>query len=305
MSPAEGSDPTVVVVGPVMQDVLARPARPLATGTDTPATVVTTPGGAGANVAAWLAVTGTPATLLCRLGEDIPGDAVAESLTYLGVHVRARRDPWVRTGACVVLVGPDGERSMLPDAGANAALAPDDLPADVFAAGRHLHLSGYVLLDPGSRGAGLHALALAREAGMTTSVDPASAAPLADTGPDTFLDMVDGVDLLLPNADEARVLSGQSETDQAAQALGPRFGAVVCTLGSCGALWYAAGSPAVRVTAHEARVVDTTGAGDAFTAGFLSAWLRTREPHHALTAGCGLAAQAVRTLGAQPHRAAP
>ena len=81
-----------------------------------------------------------------------------------------------------MIVEPTGERTMLPDRGANAALAPADLPVDELRAATHLHLSGYTLLDPGSRAAGLVALEHAREAGLSVSVDPASAAPLAAAG---------------------------------------------------------------------------------------------------------------------------
>ena len=105
------------------------------------------------------------------------------------------------------LVGP-GDRTLLSDRGAAALLGPDDLP-DV-AGFDHLHLSGYVLLDASSRAAGRAALAAARAAGISTSVDPQVAPALAAPGrAAAFLDDVQGVDLLLPNADELRALGGR------------------------------------------------------------------------------------------------
>lgn len=295
----------VVVVGPVMADVLARLHRGLAVGTDTPSTVVTGAGGAGANVAAWLATTGTPVSLLCRVGDDPAGTAAVRTLTEAGVRVRARLDPAAATGTCVVLVAPDGERSMLPDQAANARLDAHDLPADEFVPGRHLHLSGYVLLLAGARAAGLHALTLARAAGMTTSVDPASTAMLAEVGPADFTRWVHGVDVLLPNADEARMLAGLPGVEQSVRALGGTVGAVACTLGDAGALWYRADTGFVQEPARANDVVDTTGAGDAFTAGFLGGWLTSHEPAAALRSGCDLAANAVSVLGAQPAAHSP
>lgn len=100
---------------------------------------------------------------------------------------------------------------MITDRGANALLDPSDV--DVTG-GVHLHLSGYVLLDPASRPAGLAALRTAHAAGLTTSVDAASAAPLR-AAPD-FLTWTRGVDLLIANADEAEVLAGPgTPTEQA------------------------------------------------------------------------------------------
>jgi sugar/nucleoside kinase (ribokinase family) len=186
----------------------------------------------------------------------------------------------------VVLVAPGGERTMLPDPGANDALAAAELPDALFAAGRILHVSGYALLRPGPRPAALAALDRAREAGMLVSVDPASAAPLA--ADPAFLDRARPLDLLLPNEDELTALG-----DGLA---GVRELAI--KRGAAGATWTdgieTVDAPAIAVD----QVVDTTGAGDAFAAGFLSAW--PCPPAEALAAGTRLAAQAVARAGGRP-----
>ena len=180
------------------------------------------------------------------------------------------------TGTVVVIVEPTGERTMLPDRGANAALAPADLPVDELRAATHLHLSGYTLLDPGSRAAGLVALEHAREAGVSVSVDPASAAPIEAAGARAFLDWVANADMLLPNLEEAMALTGAREPEAAAWALARGGRDVVITLGAGGALW-SDGEQVVRAAAADAPApVDSTGAGDAFTAGWLAA--RLAEP---------------------------
>jgi sugar/nucleoside kinase (ribokinase family) len=289
----------VVVVGDVMVDVVARMAEPLQAGSDTAAQVTTRPGGSAANVAAWLAVAGVPVTLAGRVGDDDVGRGAVAKLRGHGVDAAVAIDDRLATGTCVVLVDAAGERSMLPDAGANAALAPADLPAERFVAGAHLHLTGYTLIRPGSRDAALHALALARRAGMTISVDPSSAAPLRAAGPERFLRWVAGADVLLPNRDEAAALTGHDDPAAAARALAANVATVVVTLGAEGALWDD-GSRPVRVPAvRDAAVLDTTGAGDAFAAGFLAAWLADTAPADALAAGCRLAARAVGVLGAR------
>jgi sugar/nucleoside kinase (ribokinase family) len=168
-----------------------------------------------------------------------------------------------------------------------------------------------VLLKDGSRGAGLAALARARAAGMSVSVDPSSAAPLRDAGADRFLSWTAGADLCLANRAEASVLAGAAEPGPAAAALAAAYAEVVVKLGADGALWHAAReegerdherkrAATVEVDARQVVAIDTTGAGDAFAAGFLGAWLAGAAPAAALHAGCGLAAGAVTRVGARP-----
>jgi sugar/nucleoside kinase (ribokinase family) len=278
----------IVVAGDVMTDVVATLAGPVARGSDTPARIVQRPGGAGANVAVWLARAGVPATLIAAVGDDLPGRAAAQALAAAGVDARLTIDPARPTGSCIVLVEPGGERSMLPDPGANDALAPAPLPA----AAAHLHLSGYALLRPGSRAAARALLAAARAAGLGVSVDPASAAPLAAAGADAFLGWAGPVDLLVPNRDELAVLGGDP-----AALIGPAR-EVVVTLGAEGALW-TDGATTVRAAAEPVTAVDATGAGDAFAAGLLAARLAGAAPAAALASGCALAAQAVVRSGAR------
>jgi ribokinase len=270
---------SVVVLGDVMADVVARHAGALAHGSDTPARVELHGGGGAGNVAAWLARAGTPVSLVACVGEDpLAGVALAGLQEVGGV----RRVAGARTGTCVVLVGPDGERTMLPDPGANLELSPDglDFSGDV------LHVSGYALLRRETRATAQAALALARERGMRISVDPASAAPLALMP--GFLDAIGQVDLLLPNAAEAALL-GERMWEVAR--------AVIVTRGAEGASW-SDGDRRVSVPALPAEVVDTTGAGDAFTAGVLSVW--PGDPEAVLRRGAELAAEAVARPGARP-----
>jgi sugar/nucleoside kinase (ribokinase family) len=290
----------VVVVGDVMVDVLAAMSGPLARGSDTPSRVTTAGGGSAANVAVWLAAQGVPTSYVGRVGDDTLGRESVAGLTDRGVTAWVSTEPDLTTGTCIVLVEPGGERSMLPDAGANATLAAADLPQRAFRPGGHLHLSGYTLLNPGSRDAGMAALSMAAAADMTVSVDPSSAAPLAELGAARFLSMTRGVDLLLANRDEAAVLAGTSDPHLAAQQLGDTYREVVVKLGPDGAMWQQGFIGASAPAERGVEVVDTTGAGDAFAAGFLASWLLHPEPETALAAGCRLAARAVSKVGARP-----
>jgi sugar/nucleoside kinase (ribokinase family) len=289
----------LVVLGDVMVDVVCRLDGPIALGSDAPARIEFGYGGSAANVSAWAAVApgpGAAPVLAGRIGADDRGRAAEAELRALGVDTRLAVDRERPTGTCVVLVGPDGERSMVPDSGANDQLAEGDLPDDLLVEGTHLHLTGYTLVRDGSRAAGRAAIARARARGVSVSVDPSSAALLSPA----FMDELEGVGLLLPNAEEAAVLSGEEDAERAALLLAARVPEVVVTLGSGGAIW-TDGDDVLRGNAEsEVSVLDTTGAGDAFAAGFLIARLSGAGPEEALREGCRLAAVAVRTPGARP-----
>jgi ribokinase len=285
----------VVVLGDVMVDVVARLSGPVAPGSDSPARVAFQGGGQAANTAAWLAVAGARVALVSRVGADAAGRDAVDELGALGVETRLAVDSERPTGTCVVLVAPDGERTMFPDAGANGGLAAADLPDDLFEAGDHLHVAGYALLRDGSRNAALAAVERARAARMTVSVDPSSAALLSEG----LRRLGKEVDLVVPNELEAEALTGVPDPAAAAGVLAESFAEVVVTLGEVGALW-TDGSELVRVAAPAVDVVDTTGAGDAFAAGLLAARLRGAGPEEALEAGCALAARAVTVPGARP-----
>ncbi|HZB78029.1 MAG TPA: PfkB family carbohydrate kinase [Solirubrobacteraceae bacterium] len=283
---------TIVVAGDVMADVVVALSGPVAYGSDTPARIAHRGGGAAANLAVWLTRAGAPVHLVGRVGDDPAGRAVAEELRAAGVGGTLQVDGGLATGTCVVLVEPGGERSMLPDAGANAALAPTPLPPGAA----HLHVAGYALLRPGSRPAALALLAAARAAGVPVSVDPSSAAPLARAP--GFLEWVAGAALLLPNRAEAAVLAGTADVEAAARALTAHGGEVVVKLGAEGALW-TDGATLLHVPATPVAAADSTGAGDAFAAGLLAARLRGAAPAEALAAGCALAGRAVARAGAR------
>jgi sugar/nucleoside kinase (ribokinase family) len=289
---------SIIVVGDVALDVVATHSGSVVHGGDVRASIALTTGGAGANTAAWLAHSGAEPVLVARVGDDVAGRRASEELTMAGVRCAFNIDATAATCCVVVLVDGDGQRSMLPDRGAGKNLVPADLDPVLLANARHLHLSGYVLLDESSRDAGVAMLAAARAAGLTTSVDPQAAALITD--PALFVEEVRGVDLLLPNLDELSVLTGSREPASAVTLL-DAVGAVAVTTGAAGASWVSR-EGVVSVPSTPSECVDSTGAGDAFDAGLLTALLDGRSPEDCLRAGTRLGAEAVSRVGAQPRR---
>ena len=288
-----------VVVGDVINDIVVRPFGPMAVGTDTASRVEVLPGGSGANQAAWLGALGARVRFVGRAGR---ADAAVHRATLArhGVEARIAVDEDIPTGTIVVLVGPDGERSMFTDRGASLALSADDVPDEVLAGASILHLSGYALFAEAPRAALRRLWATAREAGVPTSVDPSSVAGLAAVGPAAFLEWTAGAALVLPNHDEGRLLTGAETADEIVEALLEHYETVALTLGPAGALVGSAGSRRVRLPAPAVPVMDTTGAGDAFSAGFLAGWLAGDGLDSSAAAAVAAAARAVARVGARP-----
>jgi sugar/nucleoside kinase (ribokinase family) len=293
----------VIVVGDVVVDVLARALEPAAVGSDASARVRATGGGSGGNVAAWLAGTGVGVTLVARVGDDLFGRDQRAQLQAAGVDCRLATDDALPTGAVVVIVTPDGERTMYPDRGANLALTAADVDQAPFDTAAHLHVAGYALLADGSRPAALHAIRRAREQRMSVSVDPSSAQPLRAAGAAAFLDWTRGVGTCLPNLQEVRVLTDCNEPREAIRLLAEAYPEVVVTLGADGALW-TDGTEVLHCAAAtvppDLDSIDSTGAGDAFTAGWVAARLRGAGVQTGLAAATDLAATALSTRGGRP-----
>ncbi|MFE1800276.1 carbohydrate kinase family protein [Streptomyces sp. NPDC059517] len=301
---AEGSGGALLVVGDVITDVVARHRGPLAPGTDTAAAVRTVPGGAGANVACWAARRpGTEVRFLGRVGADSAAWHERE-LVASGVRSFLVVDPLAPTGTviCLVDAGASAERTFLTDSGASLRLDADDWSPALLDGVARLHLSGYLFFSEPCRALVSVAVESARARGVPVSVDPASAGFLAGLGVDRFLSLAEGVDVLLPSRDEARLLTGLPDTADAAAKLSRHFPLVVVKQGDAGALVARSGAVRARVPAVAATPVDTTGAGDAFTGAFLAALLAGRRPEEATAEGCRAGARAVEQVGGRPDR---
>lgn len=287
-----------ILLGDVMVDVTAQVDRPLAQASDTPAHISMHAGGAAANTAAWLAHLGHRATLLGAVGADPFADLVRGHLSGLGVRCELQAYSSAATGIVIAIVDPSSERTMLPDPGANSLFRAADVDDSLISSGTHFHLSGYTLLNPQTRDQGLDLLRRAHAAGLTTSLDPASVAPL-QAHPRAFDQAWDRIDIVLANAPEALELTGTSDPEQACAALAERVRCAVVKLGPAGAIAAMAGETA-NAPALPVRALDSTGAGDAFAAGFLPAWLGGLGLAQALALGCEVAGTVVSRVGAEP-----
>ena len=286
----------------MINDVLVKPLSGVTPDSDTPATIRACPGGSAANQAAWMAHLGAEVTFAGRVGAR---DAAyhRRELTRAGVRAHLAPDTQAGTGSIVIMVAPDGARTMFTDRGANLRLRRSDVPPGLLDGAAVLHLTGYTFAEPPLLEVALALLDEARSREIAVTIDPGSAAFLAQMEPAAFLRWTEGAAVCFPNRDEAAVLTGEPDPVTMAARLTRYYGVVVLKLGGEGCVLAVPGEAPVRVAAHPADATDTTGAGDAFCGAFMSRWLAS-APAADLTGAAEfavrIAATVVTRFGARP-----
>ena len=277
-------------VGDLIEDVVCLLDAELHHASDTTSRILRTRGGSAANVASFAARTGSPSRFVGCVGDDDLGTRLCDALAADGVDVRVQRRG--RTGSIIVLVHHDGQRSMLTDRGAAGDLGPVDL--DVLNGVTVLHVPTYSLTT-GATATSVGALiAAAHERNIVVSIDASSESVLVDFPVAQYRDLIARLqpDILLCNEDEARTLAVDESHGVRGAAL------TVVKHGADPVVTYTDDVRAEFAVTPVAHVLDTTGAGDAFAAGFLPAWVHTRDLRNAVDAGHRVATRALTSPGA-------
>jgi ribokinase len=296
----------ILSLGDLLLDLVVR-FDPASGEADTaPDVVQLWPGGSAANFAVWAAREGADVRYVSRVGRDFSGDMLVHTLLDACVVPAVRVVDDLPTGRVLVLVDSNGMRRMWSYPGASGSIDVEDLDPAWFEDLDAFHLTGYSLLRDGARAAALEALRLARlgttnRAATLCTLDPNPPHLIADFGPERYREMLAQCqfDIMFPNLEEGQLLTGCDTPEEIAHDLLALSPLVVLTLSDRGCL-VATHDGIETVPAHPVDVVrDATGAGDAFAAGFVVEYLRTRDLRSAALSGNRLAASVVGRVGAR------
>lgn len=293
------------MVGDYAWDVLIRANSQLLTGGDIFGEVQLAPGGSAANTAVWARRCGQATRFVGKIGNDRFGILAREELEAEGVEA-----DWVvteahLTGSVAVWIDHQGQRSMVSGKGADHYLLPSELPAEALLRADHLHLSAWSFFGDPPRAAVRRAAAIAKEAGATVSLDPGSFQMIQEMGAETFLALTDdiGIDLLFPNAEEGQVLTGETEPEQVAARLAELYpGAMIALKLDADGSYLLEEGKGMHLQPAPGRLVDATGAGDAYAGAFLASWLSGAEAMEAAALANRVSAWVIGRVGARPER---
>ncbi len=288
-------DMTVIALGVHVLDTLVRPVESIPDGDGglLVEQITMTAAGTAGGTALVLAKLGAQVRSAGAIGADVAGDVLLTLLARDGVDTALllRRDD-APTSASVLPIRPDGSRPAFHQIGANGTYGLDDVPWDAIAAATHLHIGGPEFMGGE---AAAKVLSFARKHSVTTSMDS-----LAPGDPDMLewiAPALPHVDYLLPNDGQVLGWTGEAELLAGCKALiAYGVGCVAATAGSDGAVVVTADST-VNVPAFAVEVVDTTGCGDAFSAGFLRGLAIGEDAKGAAVLGCATAALVAQGLG--------
>lgn len=260
-------------------------------------------GGSAANTLAGLAALGAKCAFIGQVADDQLGEVFAHDIRTGGISfatpARAGDPP---TARCLIFVTPDGQRTMNTYLGASQFLPADALDEAAIADARVLYLEGYLWDPEEPRAAMRRAIAAARNAGREVAFTLSDAFVISRHG-DDFRAMIDAgeIDILFANHVELAALTGLDDFEAGVAALAPKVPTLVVTRSEHGAVAVSGGQRADVAAEPVEKVVDTTGAGDLFAAGFLFGHVRGRPLADCLRLGAIAAAEIISHYGARPE----
>jgi sugar/nucleoside kinase (ribokinase family) len=261
-------------------------------------------GGSAANTLAGMAALGCACAFIGQVRDDQLGEIFAHDIRALGIRFEtpvATDGP--PTARCLIMVTPDAQRTMNTFLGASQYLPPAALDLDMIRSARILYLEGYLWDPEQPRAAMRSAIAAAREAGREVAFTLSDAFVIARHG-DDFRALIDEgqIDILFSNETEITALAGTNDVEKAIATFAPKLRTLVVTRSEKGAIAIRDGERHTVAAAPVDKVLDTTGAGDLFAAGFLTGYVRGKTSTQCLEMGALCAAEVISHYGARPEK---
>lgn len=260
-------------------------------------------GGSAANTVAGLAQLGARTAFVGKTRDDQLGRIFAHDIRALGAHYDgpvAASDAVEETARCLVMVSPDGERSMNTYLGISGDLGPDDIDAGLMSEADWLYLEGYLFDSPAAKAAYAKAIAATKAAGGRVAFTVSDPFCVDRHRDDMRRLIAESVDLLFANRAELLSLYQTEDIGAALSAVAGDVAMAAATLSEDGAVVVSSQGQA-RVAAEPTELVDTTGAGDLFAAGFLAGLVQGESPERCAKMGCVAAAEIISHIGARPE----
>jgi sugar/nucleoside kinase (ribokinase family) len=260
-------------------------------------------GGSAANTVAGMAQLGVRCGFIGQIADDQLGQVFAHDIRANGVAFDTpARAGQPSTARCLILVTPDAQRTMNTFLGASQFLPAAALDEAVIASARILYLEGYLWDPEEPRAAMRRAIGIARDNGAKVAFTLSDVFCISRHGDDFRSLLHEGqIDILFANESELAALSGEDDLDAGVAAIAPKAPMLIVTRGAEGAIAVAGGVRYACPAEPVERIVDTTGAGDLFAAGFLAGQIQGRSPDDCLTMGAVAAAEVISHYGARPE----
>lgn len=290
----------ILTLGDVTIDILAKPHGPLCQGSDVKGEISLQGGGSAANFASWVAYVGEDVAFIGAIGEDWGGELLSRELEERGIKTSLKKAKDHSTASILLFIDSMGERHMVTDRGASLALDPSDLDEGLFEKADHFHMTAYSFF--GGRAmveTAIKALELAKLHQLSISIDPSSYGLLFEFGVERFLQLTSSSNIIFPNLEEGRLLTGSSKEEEILSFLKEIYDTPLLKLGERGAIYNREGE-ILRAKAPSCPCIDTTGAGDAFAAGFICSYLSIKDLDRACHEAVKLASIAVSQKGGRP-----
>jgi sugar/nucleoside kinase (ribokinase family) len=257
-------------------------------------------GGSAANTVVTTALLGGSTFYSCKVSNDKTGDFFARDLIDLSVATNlAEARPAGVTGECISMITPDGERTLVTHLGITQTLSIAEIDATVLASAQFLYIEGYLVTSPSALEAALKTQAIAKQHGVKVALTLSDVGMVENFKTEFNTLFENGIDLVFCNEDEAKLWTGCSDRNQAAQTLGEYAASFAMTLSGDGAIVSGSTGEPVFVPAEMAQALDTTGAGDTFAGGVLYGLTRGATLEDATAQAHLLAKRVVSRFGAR------